>query len=76
MAASPHRQKPWTVRFLKWRIRFFGIGAVLGLAGIFLDASWLVTVALVVLLSGVGLRHMLGAGSPDEEDEPEDDAQA
>ena len=49
---------------------------MLGLAGIFLDASWLVTVALVVLLSGVGLRYMLGAGSADEEDEPEDDAQA
>ncbi len=41
---------------LKWRVAAFLLGAVLGLAGIFLDASWLVTVALIVLLIGAALR--------------------
>lgn len=42
--------------FLRWRIGAFLLGAILGLTGIFLDLSWLVTVALVVLLGGVLLR--------------------
>lgn len=41
---------------LRWRIGAFFLGAVLGLAGIFLDVSWLVTAALIVLLGGVLLR--------------------
>ena len=41
---------------LKWRVAAFLVGAVFGLAGIFLDASWLVTVALIVLLIGAALR--------------------
>lgn len=41
---------------LTWRIGAFFLGAVLGLMGIFLSISWLVTTALVVLLGGVVLR--------------------
>lgn len=41
---------------LRWRIWAFFLGAALGLAGIFLDVSWLVTAALIVLLVGFVLR--------------------
>ena len=41
---------------LKWRVTAFLLGAVFGLAGIFLDAAWLVTVAVIVLLLGTALR--------------------
>ena len=57
------------VRLLEWRIRLFGIGAVLGLAGIFLKASWLVTVALVVLLAGVVVRFTPDRDSVEEEED-------
>ena len=56
---------------LEWRIRIFGAGAVLGLAGIFLEASWLVTVAVVVLVAGVALKLMPDEDSVGEEEEPE-----
>jgi hypothetical protein len=41
---------------LKRRIWVFFLGAGAGLAGIFMDAFWLVTAALIVLLGGVVLR--------------------
>jgi len=41
---------------LKWRVTAFLLGAVCGLAGIFLDMAWLVTVALIVLLLGTAFR--------------------
>ena len=41
---------------LKWRVTAFLLGAGFGLAGIFLEAAWLVTVALIVLLLGTALR--------------------
>jgi len=41
---------------LRWRVSAFLLGAVLGLAGIFLDMAWLVTVALIVLLLGTAFR--------------------
>jgi hypothetical protein len=41
---------------LMGRIWAFFLGAALGLAGIFLDISWLVTAALIVLAGGVLLR--------------------
>lgn len=42
---------------LRWRVSAFLLGAVLGLAGIFLDMAWLVTVALIVLLLGTAFRR-------------------
>ena len=53
---------------LAWRIRVFFLGAVLGLAGIFLNMSWLVTVALLVLLGAMLLRT-LAARDPGAEKE-------
>ena len=45
--------------FLGWRIGAFFLGAVVGLAGIFLDNPWLVTAALIVLLVGVAVRDLV-----------------
>ena len=53
--------------FLRWRIGAFLLGAILGLTGIFLDLSWLVTVALVVLLGGVLLRRIPSNDTWEEE---------
>ena len=41
---------------------------MLGLAGIFLDISWLVTAALVVLIGGVAMRYTANPGAVDEEE--------
>ena len=61
------------VILLQWRIGAFFLGAVLGLGGIFLDISWLVTVALVVLLGGVVLRMLAARDSGSSEQEPTPD---
>ena len=61
------------VILLQWRIGAFFLGAVLGLGGIFLDISWLVTVALVVLLGGVVLRMLAARDSASSEQEPTPD---
>ena len=55
---------------LDWRIGAFFLGAVLGLAGIFLNISWLVSAALIVLLGGVALRRLADPDSESEEQEP------
>jgi hypothetical protein len=61
------------VVLLQWRIGAFFFGAVLGLGGIFLDISWLVTVALIVLLGGVVLRMLAARDSASSEQEPTPD---
>ena len=61
------------VVLLQWRIGAFFLGAVLGLGGIFLDISWLVTVALIVLLGGVVLRMLAARDSASSEQEPTPD---
>jgi hypothetical protein len=58
------------VALLQWRIGAFFLGAVLGLGGIFLDMSWLVTSALVVLLGGVVLRMLAARDSASSEQQP------
>ena len=55
---------------LTWRIRAFFFGAALGLAGIFLNIPWLVSVALVVLLVGVAFRMVPARDPGSEEQEP------
>ncbi len=55
---------------LEWRIGAFFAGAVLGLAGIFLEISWLVTAALFVLLGGFALRALPARDSGSQEREP------
>ena len=64
-----HRTRGSTA-LLDWRIGAFFLGAVLGLAGIFLNISWLVSAALIVLLGGVALRRWADPDSESEEQEP------
>ena len=55
---------------LAWRIGAFFLGAVLGLAGIFLDNSWLVSAALIALLVGVVIGRLAAREPAPEEQEP------
>ena len=59
--ASPH---------LEWRIRLFGVGAILAMVGIWAEQRWLVNGALVVLVLGFALRFPKpardGTGEDDE----------
>ena len=43
---------------LDWRIGAFLLAAALGLVGISLNISWLVTTALIVLMGGLALRAL------------------
>ena len=70
MLLSVFHRRRGSGAFLEWRIWAFFLGAVLGLAGIFLDVSWLVTTALVVLLLGVGLGGLAVRRSGSEQQEP------
>ena len=54
-------------RYLAWKVRLFSAGAVLALAGIFLDDRWITGVAIGVLTAGMVLRFLPG----DEEEERE-----
>jgi hypothetical protein len=62
-------------RFLAWKVRIFAAGAVLALAGIYLDDRWLTGGALVILLSGLVLRFLPGGrkthGDGGDEEGPE-----
>ncbi len=64
-----HRRKGSNA-LLDWRIGAFLLGAALGLAGIFLNISWLVTTALIVLLGGIVLRGLASRDSESGEQEP------
>lgn len=59
-------------RFLAWKVRIFSAGAVLALAGIYLDDRRLTGVAIIVLVGGVVLRFLPGgreAGSEGDDDQ-------
>ena len=71
MILSPRRTRQGKASFLTRRIRLFAAGAVLGLAGIFLGAAWLVTAALVVLLAGVVVRYTPDRDPVEEEEDRE-----
>jgi hypothetical protein len=64
-------------RYLEWKVRIFAAGAVLGLAGIFLDSAWMRLGAIVVLASGMMLRFLPGGrtrtAGPEEDDEQDAD---
>ena len=64
-----HRTRRGTA-LLEWRIGAFFLSAVLGLAGIFLDTSWLVTAALIVLMGGLALRAFMARDAGSEEQKP------
>lgn len=50
------------------KVALFGVGAVLAMAGIGLEASWLVGLAILVLAVGVGLGLFPRSGSSGEND--------
>jgi hypothetical protein len=60
---------------LDWKVRLFGLGALLALIGIALESSVFISAAVAVLLSGVLLRFLpsaAGNASPSEEDRGHD----
>jgi len=57
----------------QWKVRIFFLGAILALAGIGTDSSYLVGSALVVLVGGMALAFFWGRTSAPEEDGPEED---
>ncbi len=68
-------------RFLEWKVRLFTIGAVLALAGMYLELHWMVGVAIGFLVAGFSLRFAR-AGSGDagsregsEEEDPTGDTE-
>lgn len=56
--------------FLEWRVRLMGAGAIVALVGIWADATWLVNVAIGLLVLGFLLRFG-GRGRGEAEDESE-----
>ncbi|MGD8320505.1 MAG: hypothetical protein PVJ02_08625 [Gemmatimonadota bacterium] len=58
-------------RFLEWKVGLFSVGAVLGLAGMFLQEAWMVLAAIGVLLSAMLLRFLPSprSGTPPEGDD-------
>ena len=52
------RSRPREDRYLHARVALMCVGAGLGLAGMLLDISWLIWIALAALLAGLALRHL------------------
>jgi hypothetical protein len=64
MKVDRSRERP--VRHLEWRVRLLGVGAILALAGIYFDSSWMVNGAIVILLIGFALRFAPDRGAARE----------
>ena len=69
-AGTPFHRMGAGTALLEWRIGAFFLGAVFGLAGIFLDNSWFVTAALIALLVGVVIGRLAAREAAPEEQEP------
>lgn len=54
------------IRHLEWRVRILGVGAVLGLAGMYFDSGWMVNGAIGVLVLGFFLRFLPGSDEGDD----------
>ncbi len=75
MFISSRRERPDP--HLEKRVYIFWTGAILGLAGIFMDVGWLVGVAIAVLAVGMVLRFVssrknVGGPSDPEAESSED----
>ncbi len=57
---------------LRVRVGLFAVGAVLGVAGIYLDEAWLRLVAIVLLSVGVLVRFLPKGWTESEGDEGND----
>ena len=58
------RRKDRPVRHLEWRIRLFGVGAIMAVVGIATEQSWLINVAIAVLAAGVLIRFLPRSKEP------------
>jgi hypothetical protein len=45
-------------RYLEWKVRVFGVAAVVALVGIYLENRWMTGAAIVLLLAGLALRFL------------------
>jgi len=54
---------------LDWKVKLFFLGATVAMAGVGLESSLLVGVAIAILLLGVGLRFLPGGQAEDGGDE-------
>jgi hypothetical protein len=59
-------------RHLEWRVRVFGMGAILALAGMWAEQPWLINVAIGVLGVGTLLRLFARRGISREETEEDE----
>lgn len=57
------------VRYLEWRVRLFGAGALLGVVGIATDTGWMIWLAIVVLVAGFLLRFLPAKEEGQEEED-------
>ena len=55
------------VGLLVWRVRLFGAGAILAIAGMVAEMSWMVWIAIVVLVVGFALRFVPAEGDGEGE---------
>ena len=60
MLLDRSRRRP--VRHFEWRVRLFGVGAILAVVGMYADEAWLIYLAIVVLAVGILLRFAPGRG--------------
>jgi hypothetical protein len=63
-------RRPGSAGHLEWRIRIFGVGAIVGMVGIWSDQGWLVNVAIAVLLIGFAMRFLRRAEAAEDPDDP------
>jgi hypothetical protein len=54
------------VKHLRWRVRLFGVGAILALVGMYFEVAWMIWSAIGVLVAGFVLRFLPGF----EEEDP------
>jgi disulfide bond formation protein DsbB len=57
---------------LEWRIRLFGVGAIVGLAGMYAQVRWMIWIALVVLVVGFLLRFFPASGTEEDSTDGDD----
>lgn len=58
--------------FLEWRIRLFGVGAILAIFGIFAEMDWMVSVAIAALAIGLVMGLITRRRSLGREDDDDD----
>lgn len=59
---------------LEWRIRIFGVGAILGIAGMIAEMRWMIWIALGVLMVGFLLRFLPGEDEAGGDDAGKNDS--